>query len=418
MRKRIFIRIISFISAFVVFFAASGFMLQRSKAVYEDSLGKVRLSGLASLCEYIHDISMSLRLLAVSSDEKVSESASVAYAKILGAQGSIACFENVKTENISAFLSGIASFSQGFSDNTISGEEREKALAYSDYAQEMYYHLSDVANAVISGEYSLFEAEEIYSKNTAEFFENHLDFSNGTEKELFSGFESASVQTRATQNQKQEITVREAKENAADFLSVHYSLLRDKGEEAIDGFQTYKFVHNGISVNVCKYGGEICRFVDSHICMSNELTHHQTQKKAEVMMKKAGCNEYEIITSQRNGNTSYFVFAPVEKNILLLDATVEIEVCAGEGRIVYFDAVNYRKHYPEAVGEITENTVVSRLLPDNLTFVKSNTCYVTIDGKERYCYLAQCLLGEEKVFVFIDCHSLKTLETVLVGWEF
>lgn len=414
MKKRIFIRIISFISAFAVFFAASGFMLQRSKAVYEDSLGKVRLSGLASLCEYVHDISMSLRLLAVSSDEKVSESASVAYAKILGAQGSIACFENVKTENISAFLSGIASFSQGFSDNVISGEEREKALAYSDYAQEMYYHLSDVANAVISGEYSLFEAEEIYSKNTAEFFENHLDFSNGTEKELFSGFESASLQTRAAQNQKREITVREAKKNAAEFLSVHSSLLRDKGGEAINGLQTYKFTHNGISVNVCKYGGEICRFVDSHICMSDELTHNQMQEKAEVMMKKAGCYEYELMVSQRNGNTSYFVFAPVENNILLLDAAVEVEACAGEGKIVCFDAVNYCKYYPENVSEITENADVSRLLPDNLTLVKSNICRVTIDEKERYCHLAQCLLGDEKVFVFINCYSLKTLKTVFV----
>ncbi len=415
MRKRIFIRIISFISAFAVFFAASGFMLQRSKAVYEDVLGKVRLSGLASLCEYVHDISMSLRLLAVSSDEKVSESASVAYAKILGAQGCIACFEDVKTENISAFLSGIASFSQGFSDNVISGEEREKALAYSDYAQDMYYHLSDVANAVVSGEYSLFEAGEIYSKNTAEFFENHLDFSNGAEKELFSGFESVSVQTRAMQKQKREITVREAKENAADFLSVHSSVLRDKDDEAINGLQTYKFTHNGISVNVCRYGGEICRFVDSHICMSNELTHHQAQEKAELMMKKAGCYEYELIVSQRNGNASFFIFVPVENNILLLDATVKIEVCAGEGRIVYFDAVNYCKYYPENVSEIPENADISSLLPDNLTFIKSNICYVTIDGKERYCHLVQCLLGDERVFVFIDCNSLKMLKTVFTG---
>lgn len=378
----------------------------------------MRLSGLASLCKYVQDISMSLRLLAVSSDEKVSESAAVAYAKILGAQGSIACFENVKTENISAFLSGTASFSQGFSDNIISGEEREKALAYSDYAQEMYYHLSDVANAVISGEYLLFEAEEIYSKNTAEFFENHLDFSNGTEKELFSGFESASVQTKATQNQKQEITVWEAKERAADFLSVQSRILRDKGEEEINGLQTYRFVHNGISVNVCKYGGEICRFVDSHICISGEMTHNQAREKAEAVMKKVGCRDYEILTSQKNCNTSYFVFAAVEKNVLLLDATVKIEVCAGDGKIILYDAVNFCNNYPATVSETIENADVSSLLPDNLTFVKSNICCVTIDGKERYCHLVQCLLGQEKVFVFIDCHSLKTLETVFVGWEF
>ncbi|MBQ4627172.1 MAG: hypothetical protein IJB45_07995, partial [Clostridia bacterium] len=106
MKKRVIIRIISFISAVSVVFAASGLLLQRSKAAYEDVLGRVRLSGLTSLCEYAHDISSSLRLLAVSSDENASEAASLVYAKVLGAQGSITCFENVKTENISAFLSG------------------------------------------------------------------------------------------------------------------------------------------------------------------------------------------------------------------------------------------------------------------------------------------------------------------------
>lgn len=412
MKKRMVIRIISFISALCVIFAASGMLLQKSKATYENALGKVRLSGLTSLCEYAHDISTSLRLLAVSADGNVAESAALVYAKILGAQGSISCFENVKTENISAFLNGVSSFSQGFSDNTISEEQRKNALMFSDYAQEMYYHLSDVANAVINGEYSLFEAGEIYSKNGAEFFENNLDFSNGTEKELFSKFASASVQVKTVVNNKNSVTVQTAKDNAAEFLAVQPQLLREKGEENLDGLQTYKFSYDRISINICRYGGEVCRFVDSHLCTDSRCSLENAENEAREMMKKTGCNEYELVLYQDSDFSVNFIFAPVINGILLLTGTVHIEVCLGECRIIGFDASDFYESYPKELLPITENADVSSLLPDNLTFLSSSLCCVGINGKEKYCYFVKCLLGSEKVFVFIDYYTLETVKTV------
>lgn len=412
MKRRIVIRIISFISAVALFFAASGALLQKSKATYEDVLGKVRLSGLTSLCEYAHDISGSLRLLAVSSDENVSESASLVYAKVLGAQGCISCFENVKTENISAFLSGVSSFSQDFSDNTISEEQRKNALMFSDYAQEMYYHLSDVANAVINGEYSLFEAGEIYRENNAEFFENNLDFANGTEKELFSRFASASVQINTVRADKKRVTVQTAKNNAADFLEIQPQLLRENGEESLNGLWIYKFSHNGVTVNACAFGGEVCRFVDSHLCVGAECTIEEARQAAEKMMEKIGCDDYELVFSQKGEFSADFLFAPVINGILILTGTVRMEICLGECRIISFDASDYYKSSPERIEPLAENVNISRLLPNNLTLLKTRLCYTEIDETEKYCYLAECLFGDEKVFVFIDYYTLKTLKTV------
>ena len=412
MKKRVIIRIISFISAVSVVFAASGLLLQRSKAAYEDVLGRVRLSGLTSLCEYAHDISSSLRLLAVSSDENASEAASLVYAKVLGAQGSITCFENVKTENISAFLSGVAAFSQGFSDNKIDSQERESALMFSDYAQEMYYHLSDVANAVINGEYSLFEAGEIYSKSEAEFFENNLDFENGAEQELFSRFASASVLTKTLNTEKESLTFQEAKKRAADFLGIQSQLLRENGAESLSGIQTYKFSHDGVAVNVCRYGGEICRFVDSHLCVSAECTNGQARKKAEEMMRKNCCEEFETVFSRENNTSVEFVFAPVKNGVLILTASVKTEVCCGECRVISFDAADYFKSNPENVDNLAESADISGVLPENLLLLSSRVCYAEIDGKDKYCYFAECLLGDEKVFVFIDYYTLKTVKAV------
>lgn len=412
MKKRTVIRIISFISALCVVFAASGMLLQKSKATYENALGKVRLSGLTSLCEYVHDISTSLRLLAVSGDGNVSESAALVYAKILGAQGSVSCFENVKTENISAFLSGVGSFSQGFSEDVISEEQRKNALMFSDYAQEMYYHLSDIANAVINGEYSLFEAGEIYSRRGAEFFENNLDFSNGTEKELFAKFASAPVQSKTVRTDKQSVTVHTAKENAAEFIGIQPQLLREKGEEELDGLQTYRFSHDGVSINICRYGGEVCRFIDSHLCSRAQCSFEEAENAAREMMEKTGCDEYELVFYGKSDFSVNFIFAPVINGILLLTGTVRIEVCLGECRIISFDAEDFHKSYPAQLLTLTENADVSALLPDNLTFLSSRICHAEIDAKERYCYFVKCLLRSEKVYIFIDYYTLKTVKTV------
>lgn len=412
MKKRRIIRIISYISAFAVVFAASGMLLNKAKAAYEDVLGRVRLSGLTSLCEYVHDMSSGLRILAVSANENVSDAAAFVTSRTMGALGSIACFESVNTENIATFLNGVMGFAEKFSDS-IDEEQRKTALDFSDYAQELYYHLSDVANAVVSGEYSLVENKEIYKKSDAEYFENKLDFANGRENEIFSYFADASAKVMQTYD-KALITEQEAKENAAAFLDIHAQLLRSDGEKNYKGVQIYRFYHNETTVNVCRYGGGICSVETSHLCTGSELSFVQAEKAAESLMKKLGCGDFEIIHSENNDFSVRFVMAPVINGILFLPATVNTEICLGECAIIGFDASGLALNYPANLEKLTETADVSKVIPENLVFQKSSICYAEIDGAEKYCYLAECLFGDEKVFIFIDYYSLRTLKTVIL----
>lgn len=412
MKKRVVIRAISFIAAFAVFFAASGMIFARAKAIYEDALGRVRLSGLTSLCEYVHAVSGSLRILAVSADEKVSEAAGVVVANTMGALGSLSCFNSEKIRNTETFLNGVYSFAESFSHG-ITEEQRRDALDFSDYTQELYYHLSDVANAVVSGEYSLVEAEAIYRKDDAGYFENVLDFSNGKESELFSRFADAPASVMQT-SFKKEVSIQQAKERASEFLNEEISLIRFDKEELLSGLSIYRFHHNETVINVCKFGGEVCRVETSHLCINQECDISQTEKAADELMKKLGCTDYDFVYSENSDFSAKFVMAPVINGILFLPATVTVQICLGECGVISFDASAFFLNYPAELAGLKENADVSKLIPENLIFQRNRLCCADFNGNRKYCYLAECLLKNERVWVFIDYYTLKTLKTVFV----
>ena len=62
-KRRFFIRVVSYLVAATVIIAATGLFSQRAKAGYEETLGKVRLSNLTSLCEYTREVGSGLRVL-------------------------------------------------------------------------------------------------------------------------------------------------------------------------------------------------------------------------------------------------------------------------------------------------------------------------------------------------------------------
>jgi hypothetical protein len=96
-RRRKFIRVVSYLLAVCAVFAVAGNFSRRAKASYEETLEKVRFEGLNSLCEYMHELSGGLSLLAVSSGDFVVDSSYYVGARAVGALGSSACFDSEKT---------------------------------------------------------------------------------------------------------------------------------------------------------------------------------------------------------------------------------------------------------------------------------------------------------------------------------
>ena len=182
-KRRKFIRTVCYLVAVCVVISATGYFSFRAKASYEAVLERVRFEGINSLCEYMHEISGGLNLLSVSVGESVEDSANYVGSRALGARGSMACFEPARIENLSRFTDYVYDFSQTFSG---SENERKKAAELSDYAEEIYYHLSDLSTGIVGGMYSVLEFGSIYFADEKPYFEDYLDYSNGKEKEVFS----------------------------------------------------------------------------------------------------------------------------------------------------------------------------------------------------------------------------------------
>lgn len=408
-RKRKFIRVTSYLLALSLVFAVAGFFTQKAKGSYESTLEKVRFEGLNSLCEYTLELSGGLRLLAVSADDSVIDSAAYVCSRAVGAIGCTACFDSTKIENISSFLSNAYEFAEGF---TVSEENRNTAIMLSDYAEGMYYHLSDLSNAIINGFYSLSEYGNVYQRNSTPYFEDYLDFENGRENEILLSDAASQVPVKSSfLNRKNEISEEKAREIAERAAGIGSALWRSRGAEVKNGTEVYCFSHGDTAIEICKFGGTISRFINSVPCAEKVYSINAAAEKAKAFLNREGYNNMRIFGVKELSFSAVFSFVPEVNGVLLMNSAVKIEICLASGEIIFFDAQAYIKNYRTDVYSLGEHPDLSSFIPQNLQLHKTLLCLADIDERERLCYLVICSFKNKNVLLFIDFSSYKVLET-------
>lgn len=406
-RRRKFIRVISYFAAVCVVFAVGGVFTSRAKAEYEETLEKVRLSNLASLSEYCHYISSGLRLLAVSADDALADSTAFVCSHAMGAQGCLGAFNSEKVKNISGFINGVYDFAENFSG---SDAERAAAKKLSDYAREIYYHLSNLSTAVVGGVYSLAEFGSVYFKEEKPYFEDYLDFSNGTESEIFSLITPVSAVQKSFTflDGKEHISEEQAREKVSDIIKINPALWRENGETEQD-IEVYSFCHGDTAVEICKSGGILCRLVNPMPCAAAEFDIYDAEKKAGEFLSRYGFKNCVAVDGEKSEFTASFVFVPRVNGVLLLTAALNVDVCLATGEITYFDSSEFIRSYRNDIFAQTEIPDFSGRLPSNLVIEKNDICYANIGGKEQICYIADCIFEGEYVRAYIDYNTLKVL---------
>lgn len=408
-KRRRFIRVVSYLIAVSVVLATAGFFSQRAKAGYEETLGRVRMTNLTSLCEYSRDVSGGLRLIAVSTGESLADSMAYVRARVMGAVGCLNSFDSKNVENMSEFFVGTYSFAEKF---TGSEEQRKAAVRLSDYAQQIYYHLNDVSSAVMNGAYSLTEYGSAYRKNELPYFEEHLDFENGNEKEIFGLIKPTAADTGdfSLLSGKGRISEDEARAKASGAVELNSALWR-KNEKNADGIEIYLLTHGDTEVDISVAGGILCRLVNPLPCAAAVYSQTEAQEKARNFLKRQGYPDMVLMSGEQSEFAARFSFAPEVNGILLLTASVEIDVCLASGEITFFDGAQYIKNYSPEINADMGSPDLGRLLPDNLVLNKTLPCIADIGGRERLCYLAVCSFEGDEVWVCFDGSSLEVLKT-------
>lgn len=410
LRRRKFIRIISYLVALCVVFAASGVFTAKAKTDYENTLERVRLEGLASLTEYSREISSGLRLLAVSAGGSLTDSSAYVSARAVGAMGSLGCFYTEKVDNLTRFFSGVYDFSESFSGNE---ESRRTAVKLSDHAQEIYYHLSDLTNAVVSGEYALSEYESIYRKPDVPYFEDELDYYGNDE--IYGIISTASAEEKKSTFLvgKESISADKAKSTASTLTGINEALWRGGDAIGINGVEIYALNNGDTEVDICKSGGVIYKIINPQPCESTVYSLDDARKKAVEFTESHGFKNMAEIKSAKNVFTADFVFVPEVNGVLLLPAKIEIEICLASGMVTYFDASSYIRRYRTDIASVDSFPDAEQFIPDMLTYEESFVCTADIDGTEKLCILAVCRYEDNKVYIYIDYYNMKIIKTLM-----
>lgn len=408
-KRRKFIRIVSYLTAVAVVFAASGYVSQRAKAGYEETLGKVRLTNLTALCEYSREIGSGLRVLAVSSGDSTADSMAFVRDRIMGAVGCLNTFSSKNVKHMSKFFNKVYGFAEDF---TGTDAEREAAINLSLYAQEIYYHLNDVSSAVLGGAYSLTEYGTAYNRNNLPYFEKYLDYSNGREKELFEQISPASAQAGgyALLNGADKISGAAAKDFAGRLTGINSSLWRNS-DGTVSGVALHSLKYGDVSVDICERGGVLMRLVNPMPCAKAFYSSDEAAEFAESFMARQGCSTMRCVGKSVNDFTADFVFAPLVNGVLLLNAQIRITVCRASGGITFFDASEYVENYRTDVFRKENEPDAHKLLPAVLTLRETVQCIAEINGKNRHCLLAVSSFDGGEVRSYVDFQSGRVIKT-------
>ena len=397
----------SYLVAVCVVFAASGAFFMRAKAGYEETLGKVRLSNLTSLCEYSREVGSGLRVLAVSSGDSTADSMAFVRDRIMGAVGCINTFDAKSTKHMAEFFGKAYNFAEHF---TGTEKERETAVRLSMYAQEIYYHLNDVSSAVLNGAYSVTEYGSAYKKSDKPYFEKHLDYSNGKERELYKLISPASAQTGGyfLLDGKDKITADTAMQIASGICKVNAALWRTK-TDADEEIPLYSFVHGNVTADICQKGGMIYKIVNPMKCEKAFYFSLEAQKIASDFLEKNGFKDMICMDKSASEFEASFVFVPSVNGLLLMNAPVEATVCLSNGEITFLDSSAYIRNYREDV--YAPKNEVEIVMPPNLEVRETTHCIAEINGREKRCILAVSDFDGAEVFTYADAQSGRVLKT-------
>ena len=313
--------------------------------------------------------------------------------------GGAASFSEDSAGNILYFLDGVYRFAEEFPDEP-SEEKRAAAIRLSDYAGELYDHLSDVSAAVLNGDISLLEGSD------AEFIEDKLDFSNGSEDEIFP---LIAVSVSPVGSAEAAVSREAARAAASELFGVEAALWRGGETEELGGIEVYRFTYGSMLVDIST-SGEVAAFTVAEPCKTAETGADSAAASAAKFLKERNFPEMEELSRREREFRTELEFAPCVGGVLHLDSAVKVAVCRCCSELIRFDCSEYIKNYRETMA-VDAKPRLARLLPSGFDLERQRLCVADIDGRARLCYLAECSFRNEKLRMYFDYFSLKALKS-------
>ena len=429
MKKRTFIKVISFLSAVII--AGFGmFFKERFKAgQYRQLIENNYAGAFDELSSSLNDISTNLvKISYVSTPRQMATYASEIYSQAQLAKGALYKLPTGENDlsTVYKFLSQVGNYTLSVSKDVISGKDvtekqREElkelssaAKAITDVIEQsnLDYNNSDYWAKAIEGTVKNALAENNLGSALAELEGNLSDYPTL----IYDGPYSDHILNKSplmTENAK-EVSDDEARiiaQSVTGDKGVSYSGMQEGKIEC------YRFSDDNVTVTVSKKGGYPVYMRKTRDVGDNNCTYEKMISKAQDYLKKLGFDNMRHTYYFTDGGVCVINFAYIDGETICYTDLIKVGVAVDNCEIMLFESAGYlTNHTPRAFLSIEATPGQAKsVISDLLTVEKTSIALIpTSGGGEIRCFEFACKNEEgTDIMVYVGAQNLD-VEQILI----
>lgn len=427
MTRRNIVRIISFLSAFLVvatiFLAKSYQKNQKYKLQIENNYSR----SLDEFSSAMNNISLILKKAEyATSANQLSRLASELLSE---AEVSKSALSQLPTNNdltaLNRFLSQAGNYAMAVSNMLYNGESMPKDFGENiTYLSKTAQKVSEAVNtAQINYNNIEYWAKELEDKIDSEVDQNLSASLNSLEGELsdyptliYDGPYSDHILEKEPLMLKNEaqITKEKANEIANDNVGQKVEFVAETGGK----IPAYRFADEQVNISVSKAGGHIVYMRKNRNVGDNILSYEQALEKAKRYLSKMGKTNFIETYYFTDEGVCVINFAFLDGQTICYTDLLKVGVAMDTGEIMLYEASGYLTNHQERAFQTPVYTAeqARAVLSEKLVAKKTALALIpTSSGKEVRCYEFLCTSEEtEEILVYINVLTLKEEEILIL----
>lgn len=417
MKKRTYIKIISFLSVVCVALTATSIIYGIKASRYKLLLTAERERSLAELSEAIDSIQVSLqKSLYCGTGKKLLESGNELYRLSATAKDNLSQLtdENAQTETIFKFLSQVGDYTLYLSEKeNLSKKEQQQLSDLYDYSTALSKEIGLLSDSYYDGEIS-FEKAAGNLQSEEEKLDFLTSFSDTQQTVgnyptlLYDGPFSDSVLSRdalAVKNER-EITKDEGRRIAANILGAKPTDLREEADRN-DSLSLFCYSKDEKFIGITKKGGFLCYMTNPDFTKEATISKQEAINRGSAFLNNHGYNGMVSSYYSCYDDVCTVNYAYKENGIIYYADLIKVSVALDTGKVVAFDASGYLMNHCER--NLPENLLSEEecreSVSKSLTITEVSSAMIPLDsGKEKLCYEYHCYdkNTNQEVLVYID----------------
>ncbi len=416
-QKRMYIRIISLLAFLSLVFGVATVVYATKADRYRFMAEVSSQRAISELCQSLDNITVNLqKSLYTGTEKKLRETGNE-----LSREASIAkvCLsqltdENIISDEIYKFLSQVGAYTLFITNSKPTETHRESLQKLYTYSLALSDEMSSVRDGYFDGSISMqnnnstikadIEVPSLFSDAVNDVEQSLTDYPTLIYDGPFA--DNLLNKTSVFLKNKSEISKGQAKESAAEILSVSSSELRTNDD--INGeMALYSFSKGDLDVSITKNGGFVASISNPYSPNEDTISPEQAVSIGSDYLEKLGYSKMN--------NTYYSVYDGIctinyayeENSIIYYSDLIKVGVALDTGTVVSLDASPYlMNHHERSKDEkkLTQEDAV-KLLSPTLSLMNVSEAVIPLDtGKEAYCYEIHCKdKSGQEALVYIDC---------------